>query len=1107
MHATDTHPTFDTALNAIDTRMRTAHGGLDEVFTPFPVVIGARWMETPIRHGLAQRVGVAANLAFLLVDDAVDRLVASADVARWWEEGTGRPNWSVAAVRGRVVQALRTSNDPEVAALAASLNVSAAGPLAWRALAFADTFATAVLDWMRVRPDAPVGGSKDSEPRWFAPLVTTLGIDEDTSPRHLRRQALAQPAAKAPPGPWGGPMVVGTTRLPGATRRLLELFDAQFLPVVPAASAASAGLASRLRVRACYGPLREVEALRDWLLELLAQGAGSHGITGLTPRDVLVLTPSPEVYGPLVEAVFARTGVAVAGPAAATTVPAPEGSGAAPDDASDEDGVEDDGGDEMEEALEEDGAPIPTLADASTPTRRRTPPTLPVRIVELGLCRANPLAETLVLLLGLAEDRVELPALLAVLALRPVQRRFAIPPEELPALTEMLVASGARWAFDAADRAQAGQPELAQNTLRFGLERMALGRLLPGDTLDDAPGREPRVAMDLGSREQLARMGRLDRLLRDLRAAVSGLRATERDGLTPSGWRTRFNTLLEGFTEIPAAGAWQRRRLEDVLDELLPRDDASGLLAPSAVRRLLIDGFALPQSVSPPNEGAITLAPLRPHGVLPARVVALVGMGLGAHPNAPLLPAWHPLARTEPADDPRAIAAAAFNAACAAATDRLWISWPAFEMQRGRELPTCAAVSALLDDTGLAPALEAAMKQTLQKGAVVERDAAVARVHRHPWDAATASILDPDHAQVHLVDPSVRPAGANDTPQVPDPYLEPLPDPDCPTALTVDDLVRALLNPSQVFLRDRLGIYLPEDDAPPPTREPLDVDTLGRYDVRVRLLEAHRAAQAAHPADVVLTRLRGEGKLPIAAGAASLVGTQDRVVSALLDTWTTGAPAGDPGPVDISSTVAGVVLSTRVARSTRSAGDWTVETLGVSSPTSPKARLRAWVTALLAAAHGDGQAVTAIAYGLASNKPLSYTVNNVTPLDAATELPKLVAVWRKARTTPIDLFEETSGAIAAAEAETEAGTVARTAELRTAAHGFHAKEDDTSRPDGTNRHVRALHPSYDAVGAVAEPDAAIIGLARDVWGALAEREHDVKAAKPAKPAKKTRGAQ
>ena len=1163
MHAHDTPTAFDAALDAIVERMRPSGGGLAQAFTPFPIVVGARWMETPIRQGLAQRHGVAANLVFLLVDDAVDRLVAPRDGADagWWEETDAGAAWCVAALRGKVVRALRAPGHAEVGALAASLEVTATGALGWRSLAFADQLATALLAWMRARPEAPVAAGASSA-AWFAPLAATLALDQAGSPRQLRAAALTGAAPKAA-GPWGGPLVVGTTTLPAATRRLLERFGATFLPVLPDAPAE--GLASRLRVRPCYGPLREVEALRDWLLELLAAGEGAHGVARLTPRDVVVFTASPEVYGPLVESVFGRRAGAVERPSVkgrgvkgegvkgegASVAPTEEGDDVLPDteDTEDtEDTVEaesarEDAAEEAEEdeeraaehddpAARADGDGRGASVKAAAPPPRRAPPVIPVRVVELGLSRSNPLAEALLRVLGLAEDRVELPAFLSLMALRPVQRRFGLSPEDVSALTDMLVASGARWGLDAEDRGVADQPKLEQNTLRFGLERMALGRLLPAETLDVGADREPRVTMDLGSREQLARVGRLDRLLRALEEAMRDLRATQPGGLLPSGWRVRFGALLAAFTDISAAGAWQRQRLDEVLHELLPaEDDAIGLLSASAVRRLLADGFALPQGASPPNEGAVTFAPLRPHGVPPARVVALLGMGLGAFPRTPVLPAWHPLADALPAEPgPREIAAAAFDAACAAATDRLWISWPGFEMQRGRELPPCAPVSRLLDEARLTDALEEAMKRAPAPLGRVERDAPVARVHRHPWEAATDTILDPDHADVHGVaaeaaasKAKVESAGRVVAPPSPDPYRQPLPDPDRPTALTVDDLVRALLNPSEVFLRERLGIYLPDDDDPPAAREPLEVDTLDRYDVRTRLLKARGggAADASAPdgaaadaaAAEVLLRLRGEGKLPVAAGADSYVGKQDRMVEALLDAWTAESPVGERLAVGLSATIDGVTLSTQVDRITRTEEGWTVELLGVSSPKGRRARLRTWVTTLLAARLGGEQPVRGTYWGLDTDGPDTFEVAPLTETETAAALPGLLDVWRQARTRPLELFEGTSADLAKAEAETEEGSIARTAELRAAAHGFHGEPGEFTFPDGMNRHVRALRPTYDAVGAVSEKAPELLDLSRKVWGGLAEQERARKertkeeaAAKAAKAAVKKGGA-
>ncbi len=53
-----------------------------------------------------------------------------------------------------------------------------------------------------------------------------------------------------------------------------------------------------IQIHACHTPMREVEVLRDQLLDLL------HRLPGLQPDDVLVMTPDLDLYAPYITAVF-----------------------------------------------------------------------------------------------------------------------------------------------------------------------------------------------------------------------------------------------------------------------------------------------------------------------------------------------------------------------------------------------------------------------------------------------------------------------------------------------------------------------------------------------------------------------------------------------------------------------------------------------------------------------------------------------------------------------------------------------------------------------------------------------------------------------------------
>ena len=57
-----------------------------------------------------------------------------------------------------------------------------------------------------------------------------------------------------------------------------------------------------ISIHSCHSPMREVEVLRNYLLDLF------DGVSDVKPHDVVVMTPDIEIYGPLFEAVFGASG-------------------------------------------------------------------------------------------------------------------------------------------------------------------------------------------------------------------------------------------------------------------------------------------------------------------------------------------------------------------------------------------------------------------------------------------------------------------------------------------------------------------------------------------------------------------------------------------------------------------------------------------------------------------------------------------------------------------------------------------------------------------------------------------------------------------------------
>ncbi len=166
-----------------------------------------------------------------------------------------------------------------------------------------------------------------------------------------------------------------------------------------------------LQVRACHGPARQVEVLRETIVGLLADDPS------LEPRDVLVMCPDVEAYASLISATF---------------------------------GAVDDG--------------------SAHPGHR-----LRVRLADRALRQTNPLLDLVARLLTLAAGKVTASEVLDLAALPPVRRRFGFTDDDLELLRDWLVTSGVRWGLDAAHRRAFGLGDIAQNTWRAGLDRILLG--------------------------------------------------------------------------------------------------------------------------------------------------------------------------------------------------------------------------------------------------------------------------------------------------------------------------------------------------------------------------------------------------------------------------------------------------------------------------------------------------------------------------------------------------------------------------------------------------------------------------------------------------------
>lgn len=183
-----------------------------------------------------------------------------------------------------------------------------------------------------------------------------------------------------------------------------------------------------LRIHACHTPLRELEVLRDALLDLLAKHPQIH------PRDIVVMAPDIRVYAPLIPAVFGAPG-----------------------------------------------------RDAQGQTRL-----LPWQLADRSVLSLHPLLAAVQQLLDLPLSRITQGAVLAALEVGALRRALGLDADGVDQVQRWLARSRVAWGLDAGMKAELGAAEQMSHSFEHAMDQLYLGLLSGGDeTLAGFAGMSP----------------------------------------------------------------------------------------------------------------------------------------------------------------------------------------------------------------------------------------------------------------------------------------------------------------------------------------------------------------------------------------------------------------------------------------------------------------------------------------------------------------------------------------------------------------------------------------------------------------------------------------
>ncbi|MGH2856266.1 MAG: exodeoxyribonuclease V subunit gamma [Solirubrobacteraceae bacterium] len=610
-----------------------------------------------------------------------------------------------------------------------------------------------------------------------------------------------------------------------------------------------------IEIHACHGRARQVEVLREAVLDALAADPT------LEPRDVIVMCPEIETFAPLIEATFGR--------------------------------------DEPADAADDSGAETSAAID------------LRVRLADRSPRRTNPILDAVARILELAEGRVTASEVLDLAGRAAVRRRFGFDDEEISRLQEWVAEAGIRWGLDAAHRAPFRLDALAAGTWRAGLDRLLLGVTLDGDRELTFGGALPLDGVD-GDAVDLA--GRFAELLSRLDGALTSLSTTQ----PPAAWARAIAGAADALTDASPGEAWQRAELHRVLDELLAAaDEGTAALAPAEVRAHLAQRLAGRPTRANFRSGYLTICTLEPMRSVPHRVVCLLGLDDGAFPrSAPRDGDDLMLRRPQIGErDGRSEDRQLLLDALLAATERLIVTYAGGDERTGAELPPAVPVGELLDAVDATAVAGDECTDELADEPI--RGSAGMRViarhplqpfHRHNFTPGAIAGDGPwSFDRVWLAG-----AEALERPRRPRPEFLAGPLPARATeAVALDRLIAFLAHPVRAFLRQRLGVPSARDGDDVQDSLTIELDGLEQWHVGERLLRAR--LQGVGERDAILAEI-ARGTLPPGLLGKPVVDRLSPIVTAILQaaqldsgaTATLEARVVLDGGRTLSGTVAGV---------------------------------------------------------------------------------------------------------------------------------------------------------------------------------------------------------
>ncbi|MBF0376354.1 MAG: exodeoxyribonuclease V subunit gamma [Desulfamplus sp.] len=394
-------------------------------------------------------------------------------------------------------------------------------------------------------------------------------------------------------------------------------------------------------INSCHSPMREVEVLNDYLLELFDSASGKiNSEDKITPADVLVMTPDIESYAPFIRAVF------------------------------------------------------------TTPEEERLK--IPFSIADLSIKSVSRSVDVFMQILSLPQSRFEVPFIMDILECSDVARCFGLEPRDVDLVRDWIKESAIRWGIDGKYKESLGLPCFEENSWRAGLDRLMAGYAMTGrgeqffkkdDFLninilpcDCVEGNSSKV------------LGSLSRFFNTLSKTAKKMA----EKMTLSEWSDFLMSVLDDFFLPDVENNSMVQQIRDTLSELKNMEAITEFN--SKIESKVIKSWcdkAIGKEYRDSNflNGGVTFCAMLPMRSIPAKVICIIGLNDGIFPRVETPPNFD-LIKQSPRRGDRSLRNEdryLFLETIISARERLYLSYTGQGIEDNSVIPPSVVVSELMD--------------------------------------------------------------------------------------------------------------------------------------------------------------------------------------------------------------------------------------------------------------------------------------------------------------------------------------------------------------------------------------------------------------------------